>query len=150
MEGISTCHRNLFKLWWYGPLWPTQTLPYLSKLTYWEGWVASIEAVSKQQRERNGLKWSCKFTRNPANLSHHPSSDEGICLPALSQDKPSLNYMNFGHIRLSSLTCSCIVDILPTSYSTTLYFTVEEMQTLKGSPAFGRKFYFFLKQRLQE
>lgn len=29
------------------------------------------------------------------------------------------------------------LDILPTSYSTVLYFSIEEMQELKGSPAFG-------------
>ncbi|KAL9984830.1 hypothetical protein ACROYT_G007166 [Oculina patagonica] len=50
------------------------------------------------------------------------------------------------------------LDILPTSYSTTLYFTVDEMQALKGSPAFGEALklyrniarqYAYLYQRLQ-
>lgn len=49
-------------------------------------------------------------------------------------------YLSFVKYCNISLTCSCIVDILPSSYSTTLYFTVEEMQALKGSPAFGKKF----------
>lgn len=51
------------------------------------------------------------------------------------------------------------LDILPTSYSTTLYFTVEEMQALKGSPAFGEALklyrniarqYAYLYQRLHQ
>jgi len=51
------------------------------------------------------------------------------------------------------------LDILPTSYSTTLYFTVEEMQALKGSPAFGEALklyrniarqYAYLYRRLQQ
>ena len=47
----------------------------------------------------------------------------------------ALIYCNF-------LDQDCILDILPTSYSTTLYFSIDEMQDLKGSPAFGKKFKF--------
>ena len=45
-------------------------------------------------------------------------------------------------IYCNSLDQDCILDILPTSYSTTLYFSIDEMQDLKGSPAFGEKFKF--------
>ena len=40
---------------------------------------------------------------------------------------------------LTSLISDSDVDILPSTYSTTLYFSIEEMQALKGSPAFGKK-----------
>ena len=45
----------------------------------------------------------------------------------------------FNGIFVDSLISSSILDILPSTYSTTLYFSVEEMQALKGSPAFGKK-----------
>ena len=43
-------------------------------------------------------------------------------------------------IPVTSLISISVLDILPASYSTVLYFSMEEMQELKGSPAFGRKF----------
>ncbi|XP_068711253.1 actin-histidine N-methyltransferase-like [Montipora foliosa] len=51
------------------------------------------------------------------------------------------------------------LDILPSTYSTTLYFSVEEMQLLKGSPAFGEALklyrniarqYAYLYQRINQ
>lgn len=51
------------------------------------------------------------------------------------------------------------LDILPSTYSTTLYFSVEEMQALKGSPAFGEALklyrniarqYAYLYQRINQ
>ncbi|XP_073241569.1 actin-histidine N-methyltransferase-like [Porites lutea] len=51
------------------------------------------------------------------------------------------------------------LDILPTSYSTTLYFSIDEMQDLKGSPAFSEALklyrniarqYAYLYQRIQQ
>lgn len=51
------------------------------------------------------------------------------------------------------------LDILPASYSTTLYFSLDEMQALKGSPAFGESLklyrniarqYSYLYQRLHQ
>ena len=62
------------------------------------------------------------------------------------------NWCQFVKISLAccfSCECTCIrgffnygfiQDILPNTYSTTLYFSLEELQQLKGSPAFGRMY----------